>query len=140
MLVLEPACQLTMTVETEPSPLTAAVTLTGADNPGIEPPLPVTVTVTFAWPDPAEFVAVRVYVVVVLGETEADATLVTSPIPESIVIDVAPLTLQIKALLEPGAMADGDATKDEIKGALTVPRRSACFCQYKCADPVPVRS
>ena len=75
-----------------------------------------------------------------MGETELEEALVTSPTPESMVIDVAPLTLQVKALPEPAAMADGDAVKDEITGRLTEPRRSDCFCQYKCADPVPVRS
>ena len=136
MLAVEPACQLTMTAP----PLTVAVTFIGAGNPGVEPPEPVTVTVTLACADPAEFVAVSVYVVVVFGETDADATLVTSPGPASIVIDVAPLMLHVRALLEPAAMVDGDAVKDEITGAPTEPRRSDCFCQYKCADPVPVRS
>ena len=99
-----------------------------------------TLTVTFACADPAEFVAVSVYLVVVFGETEPDGTLVTSPGPESIVIDVAPVILQVRALLEPAAMVDGDAVNDEITGTATEPRRSTCLCQYKCADPVPVRS
>src|SRR3954447_23195441 len=136
MLAVEPACQLTMTAP----PLTVAVTFIAAGNPGVEPPEPVTVTVILACADPAEFVAVSVYVVVVFGETELEAALVTSPMPESIVIDVAPLTLQVSALLEPAAIVDGDAVKDEITGTLTEPRRSDCFCQYKCADAVPVRS
>jgi hypothetical protein len=67
--------------------------------------------------DPLAFVAVRVYVVVVLGVTAVLVLFVTTPIPGLMDKLVAPVVAQDNMLDPPGAVMEGLAVNEEIVGA-----------------------
>ena len=62
-------------------------------------------------------VVVSVYTVVVLGDTDLLPAEATAPIPLSIIIDVAPLMLQLKVAAFPAFIRGGLALKETITGA-----------------------
>lgn len=78
----------------------------------------VTVTEAVAVTDPALFVAVKVYVVVVVGLTEVDPLAeVDVNVPGVIATLVAPDVAQVNVLLDPDVTLVGLAVNDEIVGA-----------------------
>jgi hypothetical protein len=73
-------------------------------------------TVVVAVADPVEFVAVSIYVVVVIGLTDLEVP-VTVPIPWFIDKDVALDTFQLKVEEDPELIFDGEAVNDVIVGS-----------------------
>ena len=65
---------------------------------------------------PAEFVAVIRNVVVCVGATVADLNCVTSPIPLSMVIEVAPETAHDRVVIWPAVIDAGFAANELITG------------------------
>ena len=76
-----------------------------------------TVMVTAVVVLPAPFVAVSLYVVVCAGDTDLEVAPVTLPIPLSMVMAVAPDTLQDKSPDCPAVIVEGVAVNDDITGA-----------------------
>src|SRR5689334_25054801 len=70
-----------------------------------------TVTIVVAVTLPVGPVAVRVYVVVVVGETCVEPVAATAPIPGAIETLVAPCTIQVRVELWPAAIVLGVASK-----------------------------
>jgi hypothetical protein len=81
------------------------------------PDAPVTATVAVAVAVPAEFVAVRVYVVVEAGCTVADPNPPTAPTVGAIDTVVAPVVAHASVEDPPGMIALGVAVKEVIVGA-----------------------
>jgi hypothetical protein len=102
----------------------------------------VTVTVTLADAEPAVFVAVKVYVVVVLGDTEAEVSPDTFPGP--LLIDKLgvglPETDQDNTLDWPATMVAGDAEKTEITGAWAGVPAVVAEAGADCAETFPAAS
>ena len=77
-----------------------------------------TVTVAVAVTDPLLLVAVKVYVVVPVGETDTEVCPVTFPTPRSILKEVALETDHDRVDDCPAAMLVGEAVKEEMTGAV----------------------
>jgi hypothetical protein len=88
------------------------------DPPPPDPPL-VTVTVVDAVAEPASFVAVNVYEVVSDGVMTTELP-VTVPMPWSMVIEVAPVTVHESVESPPGATTAGEALNAEMLGGRAV--------------------
>jgi hypothetical protein len=81
-----------------------------------------TVTVAFAVVEPAAFVAVKVYVVVVVGLTLVEPLAsVEVKVPGVIATLVAPLASQLRLVLAPAFMLAGSAPNEVIAGAELFP-------------------
>jgi len=77
----------------------------------------ITVTVTEAVMEPAPLVAVKVYFLVVAGDTFRFPSDATAPTPWSMEMDVAPPTCHCKVAKPPGLMLVGYTEKRSITGS-----------------------
>ena len=95
-------------------------------------------TVTDVWlvTDPLELVAVKVYVVVCVGETETEVP-VTGPIPE-MEREVAPVVVQKRVALWPAAMDAVLAEKAEMVGAWICTGLTVTVTFWLAVPPLPV--
>jgi len=80
--------------------------------------VPVTTTCVVAFTLPVELEAVRVYTVVVVGDTALVPDRATLPMPWSILTEVAPVTVQSSSADCPDEIFDGLALKELITGWL----------------------
>jgi len=67
---------------------------------------------------PAELVALIVYTVDVAGDIALDPWALTSPIPWSMLTELAPVTFQTRFDVSPGLIVDGPLVKVPITGAV----------------------
>src|SRR5947209_7852563 len=74
-----------------------------------------TLTATLAWIGPLALVAVRVYVVVVVGDTVVLPLAATWPTPLMLTVE-APVVVQLRVACWPGLMLTGLASKRMICG------------------------